>query len=181
MTTRVVLLRGINVSGHNKLPMADLRQMAATLGLVAPETYVQSGNMIVDTDLDEIELSGSLREAIEGRFGFEVPVISRSADAFVGVARSHPHRGLGLDERFLQVAFLSRAPDEDVDTLIDAADYEPDLFEADGREIYIAYPNGSGRSKLNHSLLERRLGVTVTTRNWRTVSKLADMVTTRSP
>lgn len=58
---------------------------------------------------------------------------------------------------------------------IDAEAHEPDRFEGEGREIYLAYPNGSGRSKLNHSLLERRLGVSVTLRNWRTVTKLAEM------
>lgn len=179
MTAFVVLLRGINVSGHNKVPMADLRHIAKSIGLAAPETYAQSGNIVVDTHLDESELTESLRAALENRFGLDVPVISRSADEFNGIAASHPYSNLGLDDRFLHVAFLDRTPDDDVSTLIDAADYEPDRFQADGREIYLAYPNGSGRSKLNHSLLERRLGVTVTARNWRTVAKLAAMVRAR--
>lgn len=179
MTIRVVLLRGINVGGHNKLPMAELRQIAEAVGLVEPEIYVQSGNMVVGTDLDEAGLAESLQTAIEDRFGFEVSVVSRTAGEFLDSASSHPFSALGLDDRYLQVAFLGRAPDEEVDTLIEAADYEPDRFEAHGREIYLAYPNGSGRSKLSHTLLERKLGVTVTARNWRTVTRLAAMVDAR--
>lgn len=179
MTTRVVLLRGINVSGHNKLPMADLREIAASIELGEPETYVQSGNLVVSTDLDEAELARRLRAAIAARFEFDVPVVSRSADQFAAIADSHPFENLGLDDRFLQVAFLDRVPDGNVDALIDPADYEPDRLEVSGRETYLAYPKGSGRSRLNHSLLERKLGATVTTRNWRTVQKLGEMVEQR--
>ena len=179
MSTHVVLLRGINVSGHNRLPMADLREIAASIGLAEPETYVQSGNLVVSTDLDEVEIAERLQAAITDRFGLDAPVVSRSADEFAAVANSHPFESLGLDDRFLQVAFLDRVPDADVSELIDTADYEPDRLEARGRELYLAYPNGSGRSKLNHSLLERKLGVTVTTRNWKTVGRLAEIAGTR--
>lgn len=180
MTTRVVLLRGINVSGHKKVPMADLRGIASSLGLLEPETYVQSGNLIIGTELDENDLADRIRAAIADRFGFDVAVISRSGDEFADIAGSHPYENLGLDDRLLHVAFLDRAPDGDMGALIDAAEYEPDRFETDGREVYLAYPNGSGRSKLNHTLLERVLGVTVTTRNWRTVTKLAEMTRART-
>jgi uncharacterized protein (DUF1697 family) len=179
VTARVVLLRGINVSGHNRLPMADLRQIAESIGLAEPETYVQSGNMVASTELDETEVTRQLHDAIADRFGLDIPVTSRSADEIADIARSHPYESLGLDDRFLQVAFLDRPPESDVNALIDAADYEPDRFSASGREIYLAYPNGSGRSKLSHALLERRLGTAVTARNWRTVRKLAEMVAGR--
>lgn len=180
MTTFVLLLRGVNVSGHKRVPMADLRELATSLGLTDPQTYVQSGNLVVGADRSEAEVAESLQAAIENRFGFEVRVISRPATQFIDIASSHPYSSLDLDERFLHVAFLDRTPEDEVGMLIDAADYEPDRFEANGREIYLAYPNGSGRSKLNHTLLERRLGVTLTARNWRTVLKLAAMVRTRS-
>lgn len=179
MTTRVVLLRGINVGGQNKLPMAELRDTAGSIGLGEPETYVQSGNMVVSTDLDETDLGEQLQTAIAERFGFDVSVVSRLASEFAAIAAAHPFESLGLDDRLLHVAFLDRVPDEPLDTLIDATDYEPDRFETRGREIYLAYPNGSGRSKLNHSLLERRLGVRATARNWRTVQKLVELAGSR--
>lgn len=158
--------------------MADLRELATGLGLTDPATYVQSGNLVFDTDLVEPEVVETLEKAIEDRFGFDVPVISRSGEEVAEIAGSHPFSDLGLDDRMLHVAFLDRAPDQPVDELIDANDYTPDRFLGDGREVYLAYPGGLGRSRLDHGLLERRLGVRATLRNWRTVRKLTEMAGT---
>lgn len=179
MTTWVALLRGINLGSHNKVAMAELRQMADELGLTNPETYLRSGNLVIDTDLSESALVQTLVDGIEERFGLQVPVICRSSDELGEIASSHPFSTLGLDDKFLHVAFLDREPEDRVKEMIDPADYPPDRLEADGREIYLAYPEGSGRSKLNQGLLESRLGVSVTARNWRTVTKLAEMVDSR--
>ena len=178
-TTRVALLRGINLAGKKKVPMARLRELASDLGFADPKTHVQSGNLVFDTDLDESETVRALEEAVRSAFGFDVPVISRTADEMGAIASSHPFSDLGLDDRLLQVAFLDRPPERAVEVLIDADEYADDRFQGDGREVYLAYPKGSARSKLGHALLERRLGVSATLRNWRTVSKLAEMATSR--
>lgn len=179
MTTRVALLRGINLAGHNKVAMADLRQLATQLGLEDPATYVQSGNLVFETELDEDGTVAALEEALEDRFGFQIPVICRSAEEFDGVATAHPFSDLGLDDRLLQVGFLDREPAEAAEDLIDIGQHAPDRLLGDGREVYLAYPNGSARSKLDHALLERKLGASVTLRNWRTVSKLAALAASR--
>jgi uncharacterized protein (DUF1697 family) len=179
MTTRVALLRGINLAGRKKVPMPRLRELAADLGFGEPQTYVQSGNLVFDTDLDEAEVGRILGDALRSDFGFEVPVISRTAGEMRAIASSHPFSDLGLDDRLLQVAFLDRVPLTSPETAVEADEYYPDRFEGNGREVYLAYPNGSARSKLGHALLERRLGVTATLRNWRTVSKLAEMAASR--
>lgn len=176
MTTWAALLRGINLGSHNKVPMEELREFANELGFSDPETYLRSGNLVIDSDLSESALARSLSDGIEERFGLQVPVICRSAEQLDQVARTHPFSSLGLDDKLLHVAFLDREPEERLNDIIDPADYLPDRFQADKREIYLAYPNGSGRSKLSQSLLENRLGVSVTARNWRTVTKLAGMV-----
>ncbi|MFP3881208.1 MAG: DUF1697 domain-containing protein [Actinomycetota bacterium] len=176
MTTWVALLRGINLGSHNKVAMAELRELADELGLADPETYLRSGNLVIDSELSESALVHTLTDGIEERFGLQVPVICRSSEQLGRIASGHPFSSLGLDDRFLHVAFLDREPEDTVDKMIDEADYHPDRLEADRREIYLAYPDGSGRSKLNQGLLESRLGVSVTARNWRTVTKLADMV-----
>jgi len=179
MTIRVALLRGINLAGRKKVPMPRLRELAADLGFGEPQTYVQSGNLVFDTDLDEAKAGGALEDALRSDFGFEVPVISRSAEEIGEIALSHPFSHLKLDDRLLQVAFLDRVPVTNAGTAIDADEYYPDRFEGNGREVYLAYPDGSARSKLGHALLERRLEVTATLRNWRTVSKLAEMAASR--
>jgi uncharacterized protein (DUF1697 family) len=175
--TNIALLRGINVGGHRRVPMAELRDIAGALGFGDPVTYIQSGNLVFDTDLDEAATVAALASAFEGRFGFPVPVIVRSAAELAAVAASHPFDGLDLKARFFMVAFLDRAPTVDVPTAIDPDSYLPDRFTVEGREVYLAYPNGSGRSKLNHTLLERRLGVGATVRNWPTVTTLAALAT----
>lgn len=179
MTVRVALLRGINLAGKRKVPMARLRELAAEIGLDHPETYIQSGNLVFSTHLDEAGTVGALESALHSEFGFEVPVICRSADEIEAVSSGHPFSDLGLDDRLLQVAFLDRPPAQAVESLISADEFAPDRFKGDGREIYLAYPDGSARSKLGHALLESRLGVSATLRNWRSVSKLAEMAVSR--
>lgn len=179
MTTWAALLRGINLGSHNNVAMADLRELADELGLATPETYLRSGNLVIDSDLSESALARTLHDGIQVRFGLHVPVICRSSEELGQIASAHPFASLGLDDRLLHVAFLDREPEEKFDDRIDPADYLPDRFHSDEREIYLAYPNGSGRSKLSQGLLENRLGVPVTARNWRTVTKLAEMVEKR--
>jgi uncharacterized protein (DUF1697 family) len=175
--TKVALLRGINVGGHRRVPMVELRDIAGALGFGDPVTYIQSGNLVFDTDLDEEASVTALATALADRFGFDVSVVVRSAADVVAVAASHPFAGLDLEPKSLMVAFLDRAPTVDVAAAIDPDSYLPDRFTVEGREVYLAYPNGSGRSKLNHTLLERRLQVGATVRNWPTVTTLAALAT----
>ncbi len=146
---------------------------------VSPPRRPTFAPAVIDSDLSESALAQTLSDGIEERFGLQVPVICRSSEELGQIASAHPFASLGLDDKLLHVALLDREPEERVIDMIDPADYLPDRLEPDGREIYLAYPNGSGRSKLNQGLLETRLGVTVTARNWRTVTKLADMVEKR--
>lgn len=181
MTTRVALLRGINVGGHNRVAMAELRDLASARGLDNPRTYAQSGNLVFETALDEQGVVGMLEPALRDLFGFEIPVVTRSSTELAKTGWAHPFSDLGLDERLLQVAFLDRVPTHGVDVALDAHDYLPDRFTGRGREIYLAYPNGSGRSKLNQGMLERRLGVRATVRNWRTISQLIALAGSEGP
>jgi len=175
--TKIALLRGINVGGRRRVPMVELRDLAAGIGFGDPVTYIQSGNLVFDTDLDEEASVTALATALTDRFGFDVSVIVRSAADVVAVAASHPFDGLDLEARFFMVAFLDRAPTVDVPTAIDPDSYLPDRFTVEGREVYLAYPNGSGRSRLTHTVLERRLQVGATVRNWPTVTTLAALAT----
>ena len=155
--------------------MAELRQLASELGFGDAATYIQSGNLLFTSPLDEAGAAGSLEQAIEARFGFFAPVVMRSADEFVTVAQEHPLTSHTDDPRCLMVAFLDTVPAVPIEAVIDAPAHDPDRFLGSGREVYLAYPDGSARSKLTHTLLQNRLGVRATVRNWNTVQKLAAM------
>lgn len=178
MTTRVALLRGINVGGNTRLAMADLRELASKLGLADPRTYIQSGNLVFETELGERETVVTLSDGIAHHFHMQIPVIVRSGQEWDAVARHHPHEETGVGPSRLMVAFLDREPAGPVADSLDETEFAPDLFLQQGRELFLAYPNGLGRSRLSHSLLEKRLSVAVTIRNWRTVQKIAALVDT---
>lgn len=175
MTTWIALLRGINVGGKKSVPMAELRGLAESLDLQDVATYVRSGNLVFDSDEAATALVSRLEEAIADRFGFTVSVLIRDSASFHSIAESHPFERDENDPRFLVVAFLDREPAVKISEAIPAADYEPDRASLQGTELYIHYPNGSGRSKLTLDVIERRAGVRGTARNWRTVQRLAEM------
>jgi uncharacterized protein (DUF1697 family) len=174
-TVWVALLRGINVGGHRKLPMADLRGLLEGLGYRDVATYIQSGNAVFTADADEPAIAEAISSAILDRFDFEVPVVARSADEIAAIAASHPLGEGEPDEAKLHVMFLDEPPTTDRIADLDAASFAPDEATLDGRELYIHYAEGAGRSKLTTDAVERALGVAATARNWRTVRKLAEM------
>lgn len=174
-TPRVALLRGINLGSVNRIPMTALRELAESIGFSGPVTHLQSGNLVFETALGEIAAVKALESAIAGRFGFEVPVVMRSAEELIAVAARHPLAGSNPDPKKLVVAFLDLAPEVPIEYAIDPEQYLPDRYQLEGRDLYLEYPNGFGRSKLSHSLIERRLEVGATIRNWNTVTKLAEL------
>lgn len=175
----VALLRGINVGGANRLPMANLRETMQVLGFENVATYIQSGNVVFDTSAPdtsgEMALAVRIREAMVERHGVDVPVVLRSADELLRIVTVHPAAESGIDPKLLHVLFLDREPC-DTGEAIDPQRYEPDHWTVTGREVYVTYPNGSARSKLTIDVFERALGVAATARNLNTVRKLAAML-----
>ena len=172
MTSYVALLRGINVGGHRRIAMADLRALFEDLGLGETRTHIQSGNVLFLSDRGAEALSPIIRDAITTAFGFEVPVMIRSRAELADVARAHPLRGPGAEPTALMVAFLDRVTDAN----LDPETYLPDRFALAGRHVYLRYANGSARSKLTNTTIEAKLGVICTIRSWPTVRKLAALM-----
>ncbi len=171
MTGWVALLRGINVGGRNRVPMAELRDLFEQAGLGSVSSYIQSGNVLFASDAaDRDALSRQLEQAVLEIFGVSSPVVLRTAAELRRIAGSPP---FGPDTSQTYVAFLDREPVEP--GALASFDPAPDRFELVGTEVYLVYPNGVHGSRLTGSLIERRLGVTATLRNWRTVSKLAEL------
>jgi uncharacterized protein (DUF1697 family) len=175
---RLALLRGINVGGHHAIPMAELRELAATLGLVEPRTYIQSGNLLFRGDAPADELERRLGRAIEERFGFAVPVVVRSAEQWAGYLEQIPFPEAAEAEPNLVMLALSRSPPapDAVQGLMERAAEGERVREAGG-VLWIHYAGGSARSRLTPALLDRLVGSPVTTRNVRTVRKLNELLT----
>jgi len=166
----IAFLRGINVGGKRKLPMAALREAFVELGASEVRSYIQSGNVVFQAKPDVIAgLRESWHALAAARFGFEVPLVLRSDAELREVVRANPFLHGGVDERTLHVMFLADAPDPEAVARLDPGRSPPDAFAARGREIYLHLPNGMARTRLTNAYLDATLAATATARNWRTV------------
>ena len=169
----VALLRGINVGGRNRVPMAELRSLFEQMGCGSVSSFIQSGNVLFTSEAaDRDTLSGQLEQAVQDTFGVSSPVVLRRFDELARVAASHP---FGPDTSKTNVAFLGREPGAEDVRGLDALDVAPDRFEVVGSDVFLHYPNGVHGARLSGAVLERRLRVPVTIRNWRTVTRLAEL------
>ncbi|MFK4101103.1 DUF1697 domain-containing protein [Streptomyces sp. NPDC019531] len=177
-TTYAALLRGINVGGSKKVPMADLRTLMEGLGHDGVRSYLQSGQAVFTADHgDEESLAAELAAAIEKRFGFAVDVIVRDHAYLRAIAESCPFPAAELEPKQLHVTYFSTPVAPDRYEEIDQAAYLPEEFRLGDRALYLYAPNGLGRSKLAELLSKPRLnkGLIATSRNWNTVVKLVEM------
>jgi len=173
----ISLLRGINVSGKKKIIMKDLKALYESLGLKDVLTYIQSGNVIFKSDEAETILIEKIEKAIAQQYGFDVPVQVREVEVFENLIAECPFEELDLIEEGTRVlvTFLSSVPSEEhVDKLMSYVK-EPERLVLVGREVYLYCPNGYGKTKLSNVFIEKKLCVSATTRNWKSVLKLHEM------
>jgi uncharacterized protein (DUF1697 family) len=176
VTRYVALLRGINVGGNKRVAMADLRATLESLGYDDVSTILQSGNAVFTTPRSDPDTLGrAIERVIETRLGMDVKVLVRTGPELARIVSANPLPEAAAEPAKLHVAFLSAAPDAGWFESIDTSRYERDAFRLGERELYVWYRDGAGRSKLTNDMLERRLGVTATSRNWNTVTKLAEL------
>ena len=178
MTVFISLLRGINVSGHNMIKMAELKALYESLGFKNVTTYIQSGNVVFLTDKDDPELAEkTIENAIQKRFSSVVTVIIRRPEELGCVIKANPfHGSKGVDEERLYVTFLRSKPSAAVaKALVPAAAKSPDQYEIKGREVYLYCPNGYGKTLLSNTFFEKKLRIMASTRNWKTVNTLYAM------
>ncbi len=177
-TTYAALLRGINVGGARKLPMAELRALLVELGHGAVRTHLQSGQAVFTSGHgDEDALAAELTRAIEKRFGFGVDVIVRDHAYLAAVAEACPFPADGLEPKQLHVTYFSGPVDEERFAGIDRSAFRPEDFRLGDRALYLYAPDGLGRSRLAEALAKPRVtkGLIATTRNWNTVTKLVEL------
>ncbi|MGW7425556.1 DUF1697 domain-containing protein [Streptomyces sp. NPDC054813] len=178
MTMYAALLRGINVGGRKRLPMAELRALMTGLGYASVQTYLQSGQAVfADVRGDTESLAAELAGAIEERFGFPVDILVRDHAYLKATAGACPFPAAELEARQLHVTYFSApvAPERFAD--LDPAAHLPEEFRLGDRALYLYAPDGLGRSKLAEALSRPRInkGLIATTRNWNTVVKLVEL------
>jgi uncharacterized protein (DUF1697 family) len=173
--TYIALLRGINVGGHKQVSMADLRDLLTQLGLANPRSILQSGNLVFqDRARKGAQLERLLEQEVRTRLDLQADLIVRTAGEWKAVVAGNPFRKEALrDPGRLLAVFFKDVPENKAVEALRAAITGPERVHAKGREAYIVYPDGVGRSRLTHTLIERKLGVRGTGRNWNTVLKLA--------
>lgn len=167
-------LRGVNVGGHNRLPMADVRDALTSAGFSNVRTYIQSGNIVFDSDggaADDPEsLASTISDVIAVASGVDVPVMVLGIDELRRIIDAHPDRGGEVPDKWL-LAFLFDGP-IDAAAAPDSARFAPDRLVIGEREALATFPTGSGRSKLTIDMVERAFGVRATARNLTTIERV---------
>ncbi|GAA0416384.1 DUF1697 domain-containing protein [Streptomyces luteireticuli] len=183
MTTMyAALLRGINVGGKKKVPMAELRELLTGLGHGSVRTHLNSGNAVFGSDsADEEALAAELEAAIGRRFGFPVACLVRSGTYLRSVLDACPFPAGELQGRQVHAVFFSRPVTAERFASVDPAEHRPEEFRLGDRVLYLYTPDGLGISRLAPALLRPALlkGVETTSRNWNTVKALVEL--TSSP
>jgi uncharacterized protein (DUF1697 family) len=176
MTIQIALLRAVNVGGSTTLSMARLRGMIQELGFEA-ETLLQSGNVVLaDTKLSGEELEKLLEAETTKRLGLTTDFFVRSASEWDALIKANPFTKEAKDDPGHLVAMpLKRSAKASDDKALEAAIKGRERVAAKGRQLYVTYPDGIGRSKLTIGVIEKALGTRGTGRNWNTVLKLAAM------
>ncbi len=177
MPVIVSLLRGINVGGKHQVKMDALREVFEALGLRDVQTFIQSGNVVCNAAERQLpRLRQRLEDAIEARFGFRCDVVVRTAEEMRSCLFRNPFRGrTGIESAKLLITFLAQDPDPDGCSKLRSLKLDPEELHIVGRDVYVYFPTGMGRSKLSWPLIAKSLKTSGTGRNLNTVEKLIAM------
>ena len=171
----IALLRGINVGGNKRIKMADLKKLFESLGLEKVKTYIQSGNVLFESEEEAEVLGHKIETGIKKEFGFSVTVVLRTASELEQIIKNCPFQSDSLPEgESVQVAFLEGAPTEEGINYLQNYDRKPDEYQIIGNDVYLYFHQSILDSKLAKQL--PKLGVQATVRNWKTVIKLSSLV-----
>lgn len=180
MTKYIAILRGINVGGKRKILMADLKELFIEIGFADIQTYIQSGNVIFNTKRkdDNIELANKIEQSIAKNYDFKVPVIVRNVEELNEAISNNPFFEKNDIER-LHLTFLKEVPETEKLDKIKTYDYSPYKFEIKDKNVFVYCSGKYSDSKLTNKFFESKLKVLATTRNWKTVLKLLELLNTK--
>jgi uncharacterized protein (DUF1697 family) len=172
MGAQIVLLRGVNLGARNRVAMPALAEALQAQGIAPVRTYLQSGNVVVASELSESQLTAAVKDVVRDRFDIDIDVLVRTRDELAAVVSGNPLATVATDPKRFQVSFLARELDGASLQRLRGLAAESERLEAVGRELYAWHPGGVARSKLWAGLAARTLGVPATARNWSTVESL---------
>ena len=178
MNKYIAILRGINVSGQKKIKMVELKAIFENLDLENVQTYIQSGNVLFDSSVtSKIDLKIIIEAVIVKTFDFEVPVEIRTKSEIELIIENCPYGAIDIDNdgTKVMVSFLSSRPSKAKLDAIKKYVVSPEKLIVIGKEVYLHCPNGYGKSKLSNVFLEKKLGVTATTRNLKSIIKFKEL------
>ncbi|MGE7919792.1 DUF1697 domain-containing protein [Viridibacillus sp. NPDC093762] len=181
MTNYIAFLRGINVGGHNKIKMAELKQMFEEMGFIRVKTYIQSGNVLFESDEKEPFILKRIEHEIKTVFGLTISVVIRTSTELERITGECPFSKEAISDaevssegECLYVALLLEDPPQGKIEGLSVFRTEYEDFRFEGREVYLLFQKGIRNSKLANNV--QKLGVPVTIRNWKTMNKLTALV-----
>lgn len=176
MTRMVALLRAVNVGGR-KLPMADFRKQMAELGWRNVATYVQSGNLVFDAECSPAEAEAAIEALVREQYGYDAPAMVRTRDQWAGYPGGNPFPEAARDTPgFVLMLIAKETLKADAAEAIQARAAAGEQVRKVGETLWIHFPEGSGTSKITPALMDKAMGSTATSRNYRTVCTLLDML-----
>ncbi len=167
-----ILLRGINVGGHNKVPMAQLKQALAAAGYPDAVSYLNSGNIVVEAD--HIVEAPLVADLVETHFGLNIPVVVQNKSQINAAIKNNPFTK--FEPKTLHIMYLDKSVPESKAAKLDTDPYKPDQIAVRGRHMYVLYKKDSWSSKATIKVPESNFGVTATARNWNTATKLTELM-----
>lgn len=178
MTTFVAFLRGVNVGGRRRIKMGELTELLNALGYGSVVTYLQSGNCVFQAEeRDSRRISRRISEMIRDRFELDVAVLVLTGEELLSIHRNNPLlQHPGSDAESFHATILAEPAASAEEKELEALRSPSEEFALGDRAIYLSCPEGYRKTKLTNSVIEKRCGVPATTRNWRTLSALAELV-----
>ena len=177
MSRYIALLRGINVSGQKKIKMSELKTIFENIGFQDVITYIQSGNVIFSSKKKSIsKLSNKITSGIKSKYNFDVQLIILTPQEIDWALKNNPFIKKKKEIERLYVTFLSAKPSTDSINILKEISFLPEEYLINEKTIYLFSPNGAGKAKLNNNFIEKKLKVVGTTRNWKTVTALSELV-----
>jgi uncharacterized protein (DUF1697 family) len=174
---QIALLRGINIGPRNRIAMPALREALEAAGFEDVQTYVQSGNVVLSSKTKPEQTARKIERLIAKEFGLQIPVVARTRAELASVVKRDALGRVAKDPKRYQVSFLSKKLASAAVKKLEEAAAPDERFAVSGREVFAWHPAGVARSKLWAALAGSGLGVTATSRNWTTVTKLLELAT----